>query len=530
MNSKYKRIVYDKEVMDKAIEAVKSGTPINTASKLYKVPRSSLHSKIIKKYNHEKTGPGTVLTSEEENNLVQWILHMCSVGCPVNKDHLINSVAVLIKKLNKQTPFIDGRPGRHWYEGFLRRHPLLRKRISENVSLSRALVSEESVRKWFKDVGYYLKEKNLENIDSSRIFNTDETALLLNPKAGSVLARKGSKNVYNIVNNNEKENLTVLITGNAAGQLAPTLVVFNYKRVPNPIYSTLPQEFHVGKSEKGWMTAMLFYEYIANKFLPWIVANNIQLPVILFLDGHVSHLTQPLSEFCHTHQIVLINLPPNTTHFMQPMDVSMFSPLKDYWKKEVNNYRIEKEVLSVSKKDFAPLLEKVFNNMDLGKILSNGFQICGLHPFSVEAVDFTKVFIRSKNQPNTETTSKNDLTTQLVLVQSIQKYIDQSTLETFRSCKNVEKWAGPTEDKNLFYLWQKILNDYDQIVAECNSKVNNEMSVESEQVNDEADISQSKPYSQIMDSEANVQPLNEILHAEDSNAKMVILQDNDQKK
>lgn len=198
---------------------------------------------------------------------------------------------------------------------------MLRKRICENVSLSRALVSEDSVRKWFKHVGDYLKKANLDNINGSRIFNTDEISLLLNPKGSSVLAQKGSKNVYNIVNNNEKENLTVLITGNATGQLAPTLVVFNYKRVPTAIYSKLPKEFHVGTSEKGWMTAMLFYEYIANTFLPWIIENNIQLPVILFLDGHVSHLTQPLSEFCHSHQIVLIVLPPNTTHFMQLMDV-----------------------------------------------------------------------------------------------------------------------------------------------------------------------------------------------------------------
>jgi len=40
----------------------------------------------------------------------------------------------------------------------------------------------------------------------------------------------------------------------------------------------------------------------------------------------------------------------------------MFSQLKDHWKKQVNHYKIEKEVLSVSKKDFAPLLEKIFND------------------------------------------------------------------------------------------------------------------------------------------------------------------------
>ena len=74
--------------------------------------------------------------------------------------------------------------------------------------------------------------------------------------------------MYKIVNNNEKENLTVLVTANAAGQLAPTMVVYNYKRVPNNIYANLPAEFCAGTSDKGWMTTMLFYEYIANTFWP----------------------------------------------------------------------------------------------------------------------------------------------------------------------------------------------------------------------------------------------------------------------
>ncbi|KYM97839.1 hypothetical protein ALC62_11464 [Cyphomyrmex costatus] len=138
------RVKYSKEVMDKALEAVKSGTPINTACKWYKVPRLTLHSKLIHKYKREKTGPNT--------------------------------------KLKKENPFVDGQPGRHWYKGFLRRYPMLRKRICENVSLSRALVSEDSVRQWFKHVGDYLKKENLENINGSRIFNIDGTALLLSNK------------------------------------------------------------------------------------------------------------------------------------------------------------------------------------------------------------------------------------------------------------------------------------------------------------------------------------------------------------
>jgi len=86
----------------------------------------------------------------------------------------------------------------------------------------------------------FFKRKKLENIDSRRVFNADETALLLNPKSGTVLAEKGTKNVYNIIENNDKENVTVLVTANAAGELAPTMILFKLARVSPTIYSSLP--------------------------------------------------------------------------------------------------------------------------------------------------------------------------------------------------------------------------------------------------------------------------------------------------
>lgn len=54
-----------------------------------------------------------------------------------------------------------------------------------------------------------------------------------------------------------------------------------------------------------------FFEYITNVFYPWVVKTAIQFPVVLFVDGHSSHLTQPLSAFCAEHEIELVALHPN---------------------------------------------------------------------------------------------------------------------------------------------------------------------------------------------------------------------------
>lgn len=58
-------------------------------------------------------GPTPVLSNNEEAELVKWMMHLSQRGCPVTKTQLIISVQLLIKKLARDVPFKNGRPGRH---------------------------------------------------------------------------------------------------------------------------------------------------------------------------------------------------------------------------------------------------------------------------------------------------------------------------------------------------------------------------------------------------------------------------------
>ncbi|XP_039300746.1 tigger transposable element-derived protein 1-like [Nilaparvata lugens] len=279
-------------------------------------------------------GPKSTLNEEEEGVLVLWIKSMAARGFPVTTAQLIESVQHLIKKLGRENPFKEGKPGRKWLKLFMQRHPTITNRISENLTMSRASVTKQYITKWFNEVESFLKEKSYFEIlnDSNRVFNGDESAFFLNPKGNRVLAPKGAKSVYLTVNSDDKECLTVLISVSASGLLAPPMVVFKYERVPNIIVESVPSGWGLGKTESGWMTRATFFEYITNIFHPWLIKEQITLPVILFVDGHTSHLTLQLSEFCEQNGIILIALPPNTTHFMQPMDVAVFRGLKEAWK------------------------------------------------------------------------------------------------------------------------------------------------------------------------------------------------------
>lgn len=70
-------------------------------------------------------GPETTLTSAEEELLVKWLLQIAAAGFPATKLQLLDSVQMLIIKLNRPNKFKNNRPGKKWYRCFMSRHPEL---------------------------------------------------------------------------------------------------------------------------------------------------------------------------------------------------------------------------------------------------------------------------------------------------------------------------------------------------------------------------------------------------------------------
>lgn len=173
--------------------------------------------------------------------------------------------------------------------------------------------------------------------------------------------------------------------------------------------------------------------------------------MILFLDGHSSHLSLDLSEFCADKQIHLYCLPPNATHILQPCDVSIFKPLKSHWKKVVHKYK-QCDSKTINKFNFATIFKEAFDKITI-EVIQNGFRACGLYPFDENAVDYDKCIPnRSFNTSDVSSISNNDLKSDV---------LPRPTIDEFLIAKHVIK----------FILQDKLLTDNDKIrniIEECN--------------------------------------------------------------
>ncbi|KAJ8941790.1 hypothetical protein NQ314_010278 [Rhamnusium bicolor] len=339
-------------------------------------------------------GPNTVLTKEEEDVLVKWLMDLAKCGFPQRKQDLLNAVETIVTAEGRRTPF-----------------PL---REVEGLSKARGIITKESILKWFRELKIYLEQCKASNIleDSSRIFNGDETSFAMCPKSGKVLAPK----VFS-----------------ADGKTLTPMVVFPFMRPNKAIIDSVPSGWFIGRSETGWMRSETFFEYIANGLNNWVTDNKTKRPILLLVDGLKSHLSIELSQFCDDNEIILYALPPNTTHIMQPADVSVFKPLKTYWKKTIRAWQAKPQNVNcvLTKSTFCPLLKEVFDDESLPQTIKNGFKKYGLFLFNPDAVDYSKCECTiTEDQFETTETLISKLKDKLIEkgVEHIQNVIEQIKL------------------------------------------------------------------------------------------------------
>lgn len=213
------------------------------------------------------------------------------------------------------------------------------------------------------------------------------------------------------------------------------------------------------------MNGEAFFKYMLNPFIKWVEQEKIKLPIVVFLDGHRSHMTYNLSPFCALKQLVLISLYPNTTHILQLLDVALFYLLKQNWGKCVRDWKMSpqrKDGEVLTKYNFAPPLKFAFDQTFKGNIVSNGFKACGLYPFDEDAVDYSKC-----NVLKHKTVERADVDEGFIHHKSkdclgyLETFINPQTLKLFQETymRFTPVWSGDTAAHDLYVAWKKMKDE-----------------------------------------------------------------------
>ncbi|KAJ8965740.1 hypothetical protein NQ314_003929 [Rhamnusium bicolor] len=112
-----------------------------------------------------------------------------------------------------------------------------------------------------------------------------------------------------------------------------------------------PTNARYNRSRSGWFETNLFEDWFLQIALPYIRS----LPPgqkVLIGDNLASHISLDVVQKCEENNICFILLPPNSTQLTQPLDVSVFRPIKIKWRKVLRDWK--KDNKDVIRKDVFP--------------------------------------------------------------------------------------------------------------------------------------------------------------------------------
>ena len=269
------------------------------------------------------------------------------------------------------------------------RWPSLAERKPQHLSVKRAsAASTETLQLWFDLVNKFLEEKGLlkrgRTVDdfASRIWNADETGFCLGATSKKILARKGSRSVHEVGGASDHQYITVNACGNAAGVRLPPFILYKGKNLYTSWTKGGPAGAVYGTSQSGWMEEANYMSWFDKQFYPAVKHLLETGPVVLFIDGHYSHSSLELITRARSLGIHLFCLPPNTTHLLQPLDIGVFGPVKQCWRKILKQYKIKTRATNVTKEHFPELIKQLYDATFTAEHLQSAFRAAGLVPFN----------------------------------------------------------------------------------------------------------------------------------------------------
>ena len=100
---------------------------------------------------------------------------------------------------------------------------------------------------------------------------------------------------------------------------------------------------------------------------------------LLIVYWHSSHVNLKFIEWADQHRIILLILPPHSTHRLQPLDVSLFSSLATAYSNQITKLMSDSlGLVSMSKREFWPLFKAAWDISFTVQNINSGFSKTGI--------------------------------------------------------------------------------------------------------------------------------------------------------
>lgn len=342
-----------------------------------------------------------IFNAQQENELQKYLLKASSIFYGLTPKDVRTLAYNCAMKFNIKSPdnwHENKMAGKDWLTGFLRRNQQLSIRKPEATSLGRATsFNKTNVDSFFAKLGEVM-DKN--KFMASNVWNVDETGVSTVSKPCKIVAAKGKKNIGSMTSGERGTNVTLTVAVSASGNFIPPMFIFPRKKYQDHFVNGGPPDCIGTANSSGWATNDEFFTFMKH-FIKHVKPTK-ECPVLLLLDNHSSHLCVETLDLAKANGVVMLSFPPHCSHKLQPLDVSVFGPLKKYVSGAQDAWLRSHPGRTVTIYDIPRIVAESLPLAATPLNIVNGFKKAGIFPFNKE------IFCASEFDPSYVTDRPED--------------------------------------------------------------------------------------------------------------------------
>lgn len=259
--------------------------------------------------------------------LVQYLLKASDIYFGLTPKEVRRFAYTYARACNRKVPeswAVNEMAGPDWFSSFLKGNRKISIRTPQATSISRATsFNGTNVDMFFNNLTTVLKRSNFEPND---IWNMDETGVTTVQKPDRIVGRRGFKQIGKLTSAERGTLVTAAFAVNAAGNAIPPFLIFPRVKFHQHFLRDGPTGCDGDANPSGWMMEQNFVKF-AKHFVSYARCSE-KRPSLLLLDNHDSHLSAEALDYFKANGVTLLSFPPHCSHKLQPLDRSVYGPLK----------------------------------------------------------------------------------------------------------------------------------------------------------------------------------------------------------
>jgi hypothetical protein len=324
-------------------------------------------------------GHNKKMTVPQDAALIDHIYMCWALGKSATLDIVIASANSILRCSGAQETV-----SRRWAKSWLSRHSDELKALrSKPLSIERrGSHIREEIEAHFAD---FARCRSKWGIQDDDIYNFDETGCQIGITSGSLVIVPAGESAAFADDPDNRELVTAIECISATGYHLPAMLILRELIIcGNTLTMILMAMFFFARSESGFSNDKLALKWLYHfdKFTAKRTKGKYRM---LIFDGHGSHITQDFIDYCWEHHIRPFQLPPHSTHLLQPLDVGGFQCYKYNFRKCLDE-QIFLGTTDVAKDDFFAIFQHFSDRTFKGQIAQSAFKKTGLIPYQPSVV------------------------------------------------------------------------------------------------------------------------------------------------